>query len=99
MYIKDLDIENPTALIAYLRQAGHIESDEEPRVSVLAGGVSNRTVLVERPNGESWVIKQALAKLRVAADWFSDPQRIHREALGLRWLNRLAPPGTTVDFV
>jgi tRNA A-37 threonylcarbamoyl transferase component Bud32 len=37
------------------------------------------------------VIKQALEKLRVEADWFSDPSRIHREALGLRWFAQLVP--------
>ena len=26
-------------------------------------------------------------------DWFSDPERIHREALGLRWLGRARPAG------
>jgi 5-methylthioribose kinase len=63
-------------------------------VSVLAGGVSNRTVLVERTaSGEGWVVKQALPKLRVATEWLSDPERIHQEALGLRWLSELAPPG------
>jgi 5-methylthioribose kinase len=66
---------------------------------VLTGGVSNRTVLVERPNGEAWVLKQALAKLRVAVDWYSSPERIHREAQGLRWLTQLAPPGTTVPLI
>jgi 5-methylthioribose kinase len=29
----------------------------------------------------------------VAADWFSDPARAHREALGLVWLSQLAPEG------
>jgi hypothetical protein len=61
----------------------------------LAGGVSNRTVLVERPTGESWVVKQALAKLRVAVDWFSDPKRIGREALGLKHLAEIAPQNIT----
>ena len=32
-------------------------------------------------------------------DWFSDPERIHREALGLRWLEELAPLETTTPFV
>ena len=94
-----LDIEQPGALVAYLREHGRIEPDESPRVSVLAGGVSNRTVLVERPSGEAWVVKQALAKLRVQVDWFSSPERIHREALGLRWLAKLAPPGPITPFI
>jgi len=96
---EELDIERPGALVAYLRATGRIGADEEPAVRVLAGGVSNRTVLVERPGGEAWVVKQALAKLRVQVDWFSDPERIHREAAGLRWLAVLAPPGTTTPLV
>jgi len=94
-----LDIEQHEALVAYLRRAGRVAPDESIAVHTLAGGVSNRTVLVERPNGEAWVLKQALAKLRVAVDWFSSPERIHREALGLRWLARLAPPSTTTALV
>jgi aminoglycoside phosphotransferase (APT) family kinase protein len=65
----------------------------------LTGGVSNRTVLVERASGERWVLKQALAKLRVAVDWFSDPERIRREAAGIRWLQRLAPPESVPALV
>ncbi len=95
----ELDIEQPGALTAYLRETRRIRPDEEPSVHVLAGGVSNRTVLVERPSGEAWVVKQALAKLRVKVDWFSSPERIHREALGLRWLEQIAPPGTTTPLV
>ncbi|TAM62501.1 hypothetical protein EPN52_00150 [bacterium] len=94
-----LDIERPSELLAYLRRSGYIAAGEEPRIRVLAGGVSNRTVMVERGSDEAWVIKQALAKLRVAVEWFSDPLRIHREALGLRLLARLAPPGSITPFV
>lgn len=94
-----LDIEQPEALIAYLRETERIHADEHPAVRVLGGGVSNRTVLVERETGEAWVLKQALEKLRVATDWFSSPERVHREAEGLRWLSELAPEGGTVGFV
>ena len=44
-------------------------------------------------------MKQALPKLRVKADWFSDPARVRREAEGLRWLPRFAPPGTITPLV
>lgn len=91
---QDLDIEQPDALLAYLRASGHIAQDETPDLRRLAGGVSNRTVWIKRPNGETWVMKQALEKLRVPVDWFSSPERVHREALGLRWLRELAPPQT-----
>ncbi len=95
----ELDIEQPGALTAYLRASGRIAPAEAPRVTVLAGGVSNRTVLVERASGEAWVVKQALARLRVKVEWLSSPERIHREALGLRWLERIAPPGSTTPLV
>src|SRR4051794_34903647 len=94
-----LDIEQPDALVAYLRGTGRIANDESPRVRTLSGGVSNRTVVVERSTGEAWVLKQALPKLRVAVDWFSDPARIRREALGLRFLQQLTPPGSTTPLV
>jgi aminoglycoside phosphotransferase (APT) family kinase protein len=94
-----LDIEQPDQLDAYLRETGRVAPDEAVRTRVLAGGVSNKTVLVERPSGEAWVLKQALPKLRVAVDWFSDPARIGREALGLRYLAELAPPGSTTPLV
>jgi hypothetical protein len=95
----ELDIEQPGALLAYLRATGRIPANEEPQITTLAGGVSNRTVLVSRPTGESWVIKQALEKLRVAVDWFSDPRRIEREALGLKHLAEIAPPGTITPLI
>lgn len=94
-----LDIEQPDALIEYLRVHNYITPDETPQITPLSGGVSNRTVLVERASGEAWVIKQALEKLRVQVDWFSSPQRIHREAEGLRWLMTLAPAGSVPAFV
>src|SRR5476649_387582 len=94
-----MNIECAAELIGYLRGRGHVGKNENPRITVLAGGVSNRTVLVERENGTAWVLKQALAKLRVASDWFSSPERIHREALGLKWLIKLAPTGKTTPLV
>jgi aminoglycoside phosphotransferase (APT) family kinase protein len=86
-----LDIEQHDQLVAYLRAAGHIASGESPACRTLAGGVSSRTVLVERPTGADWVIKQSLARLRVDVEWNCDPERIHREALGMTWLRALAP--------
>jgi 5-methylthioribose kinase len=87
-----LDIERPEALLEYLRRNGCIGASERAEVRKLEGGVSNRTVLVTRADGEAWVLKQALEKLRVPVDWFSRPERIEREAAGLRWLPKLAPP-------
>ena len=94
-----IDIEDRDSLLAYLRRTGRIAPGEQPRVRNLQGGVSNRTVAVERASGEAWVLKQALSKLRVPVDWFSSPERIQREALGLEWLAKLAPPGAIAPLV
>jgi 5-methylthioribose kinase len=97
--VETIDIEDFPALLMYLRRSGRIGADEAVQAKNLRGGVSNRTVLVERESGEGWVLKQALSKLRVPVDWFSAPERIEREAAGLRWLPLLAPPGTIPALV
>lgn len=97
--MSELDIEQPEQLVRWLQASGRVGPSERPAVRCLPGGVSNRTVLVERPGGESWVVKQALPRLRVAAEWWSDPARAHREALGMRWLATLAPPGSIPEFL
>lgn len=94
-----VDIENGTSLRAYLQEERRVSADQTFEVRTLAGGVSNKTVLVQFGNGAGWVVKQALPRLRVAVEWLSDPARIGREALGLRWLPRLAPHGTITPLV
>lgn len=95
----ELDIEDASALTPYLRERGKIAADESPLIRCLAGGVSNKTVLVRRESGEAWVLKQALPKLRTQADWYSDPARVRHEALGLQWLSQIAPPGTITPLI
>jgi 5-methylthioribose kinase len=94
-----VDIEDFDRLRDYLTTCGYIKSGETVSFRNLHGGVSNRTVKVAWADGRGWVLKQALAKLRVNADWFSSPERIGVEAKALRCLNRLAPPGTTPPFI
>src|SRR5579862_8446128 len=89
----ELDIEDFEALGRYLKQSAN--RGEPVSFEKLKGGVSNRVVKVTWADGHDWVVKQALAKLRVSVDWFSNPERIVVEARALRWLNRLAPSGTT----
>src|SRR5882724_11063037 len=93
----ELDIEDLEALRCYLVQ--HVGRGEPVSFKKLLGGVSNRVVQVTWADGDGWVLKQALEKLRVTVDWFSSPERILVEAKALRWLNRLAPPGTTPLFI
>lgn len=95
----EINIEAPGELLAYLRREGRLAAAETAAVRVLAGGVSNRTVWVRHPDGRTWVLKQALARLRVAVEWLSSPARIHREALGLRRLGTLLPAGAVPGFV
>ncbi|HET9322051.1 MAG TPA: aminoglycoside phosphotransferase family protein [Bryobacteraceae bacterium] len=75
----------------YLRARGIACCAE--RITELGGGVSNTVLLVETSDGR-FVLKQALGKLRVQDDWFSDRGRIFRESAALRWLApHLAPGG------
>jgi 5-methylthioribose kinase len=76
---------------AYLRQAGW---PEQPVSSIrpLGGGVSNTVLLADGPGGR-FVLKQALEKLRVEADWRSRPDRTLREADALQSMAAILPPG------
>lgn len=89
--LKNIDIEDKGHLRTYLHNTKRIKDDEDPEFKILDGGVSNRTVWVQRKDETDWILKQALEKLRVQTDWFSAPERIHREAAGLRWLSDLIP--------
>ena len=95
----ELDIEDHAQLCAYLRRSGRLEPGAELEARTLRGGVSSRAVWVRLPSGAEWVLKQALAKLRVKTDWFSDPARIGREAEGLRACARIASRGATPELV
>ena len=57
---------------------------------ILQGGVSNRTVRV-RVAGRDLIVKQALAQLRVADEWFSPTDRILTEYAALGVYQRLLP--------
>jgi len=93
------DIEDFAAFGVYLVQQGVLASHRVPFFEKLEGGVSNRTVLVDCRDGRELVFKQALEKLRVEVDWFSSPERVHREAAGLRDLSSLLPVGAVPELV
>ncbi|HXA04977.1 MAG TPA: phosphotransferase [Bryobacteraceae bacterium] len=80
----------------YLRSRG-ITSDA-PRITELGGGVSNTVLLVEA-GPRRLVLKQALGKLRVQADWFSDRERAFRESAAMRWLAPHLPPGSVPEIL
>jgi aminoglycoside phosphotransferase (APT) family kinase protein len=62
----------------YLILEGLVHPEDKVQVVHLPGGVSCRVWKITR-NNDQWVLKQALEKLDVEADWFSDVERIHRE--------------------
>jgi aminoglycoside phosphotransferase (APT) family kinase protein len=97
MPLSTLDIEDPQQLRQYLVRRNFIAEADPLAVETLPGGVSNRTVYLRHGPNE-YVIKQALSKLRVQVDWFSDPRRIHHEALGLAAISSLVP-GATPELV
>lgn len=68
---------NAPELLDYLRQRGLIGERVSPKIIPLDGGVSSAIYLVEEEDvsGRSFVVKQALEKLRVSDDWRCDPAR------------------------
>lgn len=64
----------------------------------LVGGVSSDIRLVEGANGPE-VVKIALPKLKVAADWYSDPARSAVEVRALRVARELLGDGAVPDVL
>src|SRR5437870_2387970 len=77
------------ALVSHLQKTGRLRSPEATAVP-LGGGVSSEIWLVMDGPGR-FVVKRALAKLKVEADWFADPARNCIEQDCLEYLERIAP--------
>jgi 5-methylthioribose kinase len=71
-------------------QVAHAQA--RARVTELGGGISN-TVLLVRTHDTALVLKQSLAKLRVADDWEFDRRRLLVEAKCMEVLGRILEPG------
>ena len=72
-----------------LLQRGWI-TNTDATFTPLTGGVSSEIYLVE--DGERQiVVKRALAKLKVAADWFADTSRNHSEQAYIRYVGAFRP--------
>ena len=87
-----------TAANAGVWLAAHGRGSPILRVEELGGGVSNTVLRVETADG-ALVLKQALGKLRVQQDWFSDRRRALREADALRALAPLLPAGAIPELL
>lgn len=92
-----IDINNKESLHSYLLDRHLIQTGEHVQYTSLTGGVSCKVVRVERKK-RSFVVKQALSKLNVKDDWFSDIRRILIEKDCLIALNELIPEAVP-DFV
>ena len=76
-------------MIELLKSKG-FELSENTKVTSLSGGVSCDICLVE-DGTENFVVKQALAKLKVKQDWFAETNRNMYEQRYLQYLNRILP--------
>lgn len=72
-----------------LLERGWIES-RTAAFTPLTGGVSSEIFLVE-DGGRRFVVKRALEKLKVAADWFADTARNHSEQAYIRYVGSFRP--------
>ncbi|MEP6514106.1 MAG: aminoglycoside phosphotransferase family protein [Parafilimonas sp.] len=77
----------------YLVETGIADKKDVLKVKPLSGGVSCHVWKIIL-NNSCRVMKQALEKLEVEADWFSDVERIHREHEVMEALNPLLPKGS-----
>lgn len=83
-------LEGTEEVKAYLISEGIVNEGEGVLVEHLSGGVSCRVWKIS-VNDDRWVIKQALEKLDVQVDWFSDVERIHREHEVMKQLELIIP--------
>src|SRR5262249_1511740 len=77
-------------IIDGLRRTGLVRPDVEPQLEALTGGVASDIWLVHA-DGRAFVVKRALAKLRVAADWRAPVSRNAGEVAWLRRAGQIVP--------
>ncbi len=78
-------------LAASLHAMGLIGGGEPFAVSPLSGGVSCDVLLIEAQGRAPFVVKRALPKLRVAADWRAPPERAAAEVAWIELVAKIAP--------
>lgn len=85
-----MELLTEETVIDYLKDKSLFAQDEEIRVEILTGGVSN-TVLAISTTNRHLVLKQALPALKVAELWEADPRRAIVEADALDLFHSLNP--------
>ena len=82
-------IDKSDEFVEVLRRNGHVR-DPEARLVPMAGGVSSEIYLVE-DGARKFVVKRALAKLKVKDDWFADVSRNRSERDYMECVGRMMP--------
>jgi len=85
-----INVADPKVLGNYLLQKNFLSDLKNISIIPLGGGVSCEAIMI-RSQEKSFVVKQALPKLRVKEDWFSDVARIVNEKDCLAFYNKIAP--------
>jgi aminoglycoside phosphotransferase (APT) family kinase protein len=82
----------------YLTDQHIISNHAYAEIMQLNGGVSSRVWKIIS-NENRWVLKQALKKLKVQTDWFSDIERIHREHEVMQAIQNIMPAHSVPEIV
>lgn len=82
-------MSDTSSFLDQLRDDGIVREDDA-RLMPLTGGVSSEIYLVE-DGDDRFVVKRALAKLKVAAEWFADVGRNAHERGFIRYVSRFLP--------
>ncbi|MDD4600384.1 Methylthioribose kinase [bioreactor metagenome] len=85
-----INIADEKVFKEYLQQKHLISDINAVTIKPLGGGVSCEVIMV-RSSEQSFVVKQALPKLRVKEDWFSDVARVVNEKDCLDFYHKIAP--------
>jgi 5-methylthioribose kinase len=84
------DLLTEQTVLSYLIEKGVISATDQAEVEVLTGGVSN-VVLAITTADKKFVLKQALAELKVAEKWEADQRRAIVEANAIALFHKLSP--------
>ncbi|MGS2619570.1 phosphotransferase [Micromonospora sp. LZ34] len=77
-------------VIDFLRDRGIVTATERVLVKALGGGVSNLVFAASAESGR-YVVKQSLARLRVADEWLAPRERTLTEAAAMRLAHEITP--------
>jgi 5-methylthioribose kinase len=85
------DLEDFSEVALALSQMGLLGDDEQFAIARLSGGVSCDVLRIELKRRPPVVVKRALPKLRVAADWRAPPERAATEVAWIRLVAGIDP--------